>query len=61
MKISRCIQQSKALVQNHVEGAMKWQLYGDEISFVVFVFMRALVSYNIVSLCATEVLFTLLK
>ena len=58
MKISRCIQQSKALVQNHVGGAIKWQLYGDEISFVVFVIMRALVSY-IVSMCVTEVLFTL--
>ena len=66
MKISRFIKESNALVQNNVlnnvEGAIQWQLYGDEISIFVldFVFMRELVSY-IVSMCLTEVLFTLLK
>ena len=49
---------SNVLAQHHVGGAIKWQLYGNEIRFFVFLYVNICILY-IATICATEVLFTL--
>ena len=59
MKISRFIKKATRL--ELYETMLEEQLYGDAIRFFVFFFISAFVSYiiYIVTICVTEVLFTL--